>query len=75
MVLFLPLFFFILPFYTQNFKHSIVCFMMPFIVLAASAVQRTEFKEYSFAHNAILNSSQMNQIYNINYFVKKSCGF
>lgn len=38
MVLFLSLFFFILPFYTQNFKHSIVCFMMPFIVLAASAV-------------------------------------
>lgn len=43
MLLFHSLFFFILPFYTQNFKHSIVCFMMPFIVLAASAVPHTEF--------------------------------
>lgn len=43
MLLFPSLFFFILPFYTQNFKHSIVGFMMPFIVLAASAVPRTEF--------------------------------
>lgn len=65
MVLFLS-FFFVLPFYTQNFKHSVVCFMMPFTVSAAGSVSCTEFQEFSFTTNAILNSSQMNQINNIN---------
>lgn len=42
MVLFLSIFF-VLSFYTPNFKHVIVCFMMPFTVPAASSVSCTEF--------------------------------